>query len=83
MLKDKTERAEVVPSIRRFRVQIDFTPEDDAKLEEMKKLSGVRGDATFVRNALRVFLWFLRQRADGWELQITKDGVVKKVDLMM
>ncbi len=70
-------------SSERLKVQVEFTPEAHAQFQEMKKLSGARSKVATIRNALRVFFWFLRQRADGWKLHISKDGTVKEVDLMM
>ena len=66
----------------RQRVQLDFTPEAYQRLLEVRRMAEARTNAEVVRNALRLYEWFLIQRQEGFHLQITKEGVVREVELM-
>jgi metal-responsive CopG/Arc/MetJ family transcriptional regulator len=43
------------------KVQFDFTPEALEKLDSMKALDGAATRAEVVRNALRLYEWFLNE----------------------
>lgn len=64
------------------RVQLDFSSEAFEKLVEIKKKSGATTNAEVIRNALRLYEWFLQKRSENYKLQIEKDDVVKEVELM-
>jgi hypothetical protein len=66
----------------RQRVQIEFTPEVSARLREIKQMAGVKTNADVVRNALRLFDWFLKQRQGGWQLQLVKGDTVREVEVI-
>lgn len=66
----------------RQRLQLDFSPEAFARLEEIKRLSDARTNAEVVRNALRVYEWFLRQKKAEYELHLVKGDTVKEVELV-
>lgn len=66
----------------RQRVQIEFSPEVSARLKEIKQLSDAKTNADVVRNAIRLFDWFLRQRQNGWQLQLVKGDTVREVEVI-
>jgi hypothetical protein len=70
------------PGADRQRVQIEFSPEVSARLREIKQMAGVKTNADVVRNALRLFDWFLRQRQDGWQLQLVRGDTVREVEVI-
>ena len=74
-----------------FRVQI--VPEDtnpvimlfDAdrwrRLEEIRRVTGIRSVLGVLRIAVRLFDWFILKKAEGWSFQIVKDHMVKSITL--
>lgn len=73
------EQAEIV----RHRVQLDFTEEGFNRLHEIKTLADARTNAEIVRNALRLYEWFLRQKKDDYRFQLVKDDMVREVELVL
>jgi metal-responsive CopG/Arc/MetJ family transcriptional regulator len=43
------------------RLQFDFTSEAVARLDNLRELSGVSSRAEVIRNALRVYEWFMTE----------------------
>ena len=41
------------------RIQLDLTPKALARLEEIKGLAGTDSNASAIRNALRLYAWYL------------------------
>ena len=68
---------------RRQRVQLDFSQEAYDRLTEIKKLADARTNAEVVRDALRLYEWFLRRKREGYAVQLTKDDAVKEVELVI
>lgn len=66
----------------RQRVQLDFTPEALERLREVKELAGAKTNAEVVRNAIRLYEWFLRQQQENYKLQLVRDDKVKEVEIM-
>ncbi|MFA5413673.1 MAG: hypothetical protein WC348_03995 [Patescibacteria group bacterium] len=66
----------------RTRVQLDFSPEAHERLLRIRKLAEARTNAEVVRNALRLYDWFMTQRQDGFRVQLLKDDAVKEVELI-
>ena len=67
----------------RQRVQLDFTPEAFTRLQEIKTMADVKTNAEVVRNAIRLYEWFLRQKQDHYKFQLVKDKKVKEVELVL
>jgi len=63
------------------RLQVNLTPHDEARLERLKGL-GVTSNAEAVRNALRLYEWFLNQKQDGWSVVLVNDDEEKEVELV-
>jgi hypothetical protein len=71
------------PEVGRQRVQLDFTPEAIDRLREIKELAGAKTNAEVVRNALRLYEWFLRQKKENYTIQLVKDNWVKEVEIIL
>lgn len=63
----------------RHRLQLDFSPQAFERLQRIKALAEASTNAKLVRDALRLYEWFLDQRRDGWQIQLVKGDVVKGV----
>lgn len=66
----------------RRRVQIDFSPAAYARLEAIRERSDSQSNAETVRNALRLFDWFLKQREEGFEVRLVKGDEERAVELL-
>jgi hypothetical protein len=66
----------------RQRVQLEFAPGAFVRLHEIKQLANASTNAEVVRNALRLYEWFLKQRAEGYKHQLVKDNQVKEVEIV-
>jgi hypothetical protein len=69
--------------ISRQRVQLDFTPEAFQRLQEIKDMAGIKTNAEVVRNAIRLYDWFLRQQQEDYQFQLVKNGRVKEIELIL
>ena len=52
------------------RVQFDFTPEALERLDEIKKKTGARTRAETIRNALRIYEWFVDEAGPNSTIKI-------------
>lgn len=66
----------------RRRVQIDFSPDAYARLESIRERGDAQSNAEAVRNALRLYDWFLRQREEGYEVRLVKGDEERAVELL-
>ncbi|MCA9650066.1 MAG: hypothetical protein H6712_18190 [Myxococcales bacterium] len=66
----------------RRRVQIDFSPAAYARLESIRERGEAQSNAEAVRNALRLYDWFLRQREEGFEVRLVKGDEERAVELL-
>jgi hypothetical protein len=66
----------------RHRVQLDFSFEAYERLLALRSKSGVRTNAELVRNALRLFEWYLRIREEGQKIQLVKDNEIREVEIV-
>jgi len=73
----------VAPESVRQRVQLDFTPEAFERLWEIKEMAEAKTNAEVVRNALRLYEWFLKQRRENYKFQLVKDNKVKEVEIVL
>lgn len=67
----------------RQRVQLDFSPAAFERLAQIKKLADAKTNAEVVRNALRLYEWFLQQKRDDYKLQLVKNDHVKEIELVL
>jgi hypothetical protein len=66
----------------RQRLQLDFSPEAFGQLQQLRATADVKTNAEVVRNALRLYGWFLEQKKNNYRIQIAKDDSVKEVELI-
>ena len=74
---------DINPETGRQRVQLEFTPEAIERLRQIKTLANASTNAEVVKNALRVYEWFLNQRNNHYKLQLVKDDQVKEVEIVL
>lgn len=67
----------------RHRLQLDFSPEAYSRLLEVRRKSDARTNAEVVRNALRLYEWFLEQKQNKYRLQLVKDDTLKEVEIVL
>jgi len=67
----------------RHRLQLDFSSDAYGRLQEIRIASGCKTNADVVRNALRLYEWYLDQKRNGFSIQITKDDVLKEVEILL
>lgn len=67
----------------RQRVQLDFSPEAFDRLQEIKAMADAKTNSEVVRNAIRLYDWFLRQSREDYKFQLVKDDTVKEVELIL
>ena len=58
------------------------TPEAYERLMRIRERSEAASNAEVVRNALRLYDWFLDQRARDAKLQMVDGGVVKEIEVL-
>lgn len=64
------------------RVQLDFTPDAFNRLLQIKDRAGVKTHSEAVRNALRLYDWFLSQMDEGKKLQLVDGKEVRQVEVL-
>lgn len=67
----------------RYRIQLDFSPKTYARLLELRNRSETRTNAELVRNALRLYEWFLDQKEHGAKVQVVDGEQVREVELIL
>lgn len=67
----------------RQRIQLDFTPESLERLRQIKEMAGAKTNTEVIRNALRLYDWFLRQKQENYTFQLVKDHRVKEVEIIL
>jgi hypothetical protein len=65
---------------RRHRLQLDFSTEAYERLLRIRDRSEATTNAEVVRNALRLYDWFLEQRSKDIRVQIVEGDLVKEVE---
>jgi len=71
-------------SKQRHRIQFDFSANMMERLDRLKQSVDASSYAEVVRDAIRVYEWFLEQRKDGNRfLLLKKDGRLKEVELIL
>jgi len=65
------------------RVQVEFSPDAFRRLLEIKGMAGAPSNAEVIRDAIRLYEWFLRQRRENYKFQLVKGDTVKEVELVL
>ena len=76
----KTDAAETVA--KRRRLQLDFSPEAYERLHRIREMSDASTNAEIVRNALRLYDWFLEQKQSGARLQVVRGDLVREIEVL-
>jgi hypothetical protein len=80
-MMNKHKELQAEKGLVRHRVQFDFSPEAYERLTQIKGKSESRTNAEVVRNALRLYDWFLDLKRRKADLQIVENGIVKEVEI--
>jgi len=66
-------------------VELDFSPEAYQRLKEIQALAGAKAYGEVVRNALRVYEWFLVQKRENRTIQVLSPDkmTAKEVELLL
>ena len=65
------------------RVQLEFAAEAYAKLVQVRERSGARTFSEVIRNALRLYDWYLELSKNKEHLQVaSSDGKVREVQIL-
>ena len=78
--KTKRESGPDEEGVKRHRVQLDFSPEAYERLNRIRSRSDAATNAEVVRNALRLYDWFLEQTSKDARFQIVDNGDVKEIE---
>ena len=78
--KTKKESSPDEEGVKRHRVQLDFSPEAYERLSRIRSRSDAATNAEVVRNALRLYDWFLEQTSKDARFQIVENGDVKEIE---
>lgn len=65
----------------RKRVYIDFTEQAFRRLSKIKLLAEATSNSELLRNAIRLYEWYLERRKEGYKICLMKNDVVKEVEL--
>lgn len=66
----------------RHRLQLDFSPEAYERLMRIREASDAATNAEVVRNALRLYDWFLEQKRKNARVQVVENGTVKEIEIL-
>jgi hypothetical protein len=77
---DEVEKSTQTEEAPRQRVQLDFSPEAYSRLSALRSKAEARTNAELVRNALRLYEWFLQQK--GKKIHVVDGDNVKEVELV-
>lgn len=63
------------------RLQLDFSTAAFERLKAIVLKAGESSNADVVRNALRLYEWYLDRKQEGYSLQLVKGDTVKAVEI--
>ena len=66
----------------KFRIQFDLSAEAIERLDEIKAQAKAGTRAEAVRNALRLYGWYLAKRSEGYQLLLRKDNELKEIEIV-
>ena len=69
--------------MQKHRLQFDLTPEALEELDALKDAVGAATRAELLRNALRLYAWFMEKRQEGYDLELRKGKDVKEVEVLV
>jgi len=65
------------------RIQFEFSQSAYQSLLQLRSESGVKTLSDLVRNAIRLYQWYIKQKKEGYTLALVKNGKVEKeVEIM-
>lgn len=67
----------------RHRLQIELSPEAYKRLQEIRSISDVSSNTELVRNALRLYEWYLEVKRDDFKIRLVKDDTTRDVEIML
>lgn len=68
---------------KRFRVQLDFSRDAFEKLRSVQKLAKKESTADTVRNALRLYEWYLKKLNDGYRISVARGEERTDIELVL
>lgn len=71
-----------VEAVTRHRLQLDFSPGAYKRLRELRDKADARSNADLVRNALRLYEWYLNAKLENYKINLVKNGETKEVEIM-
>lgn len=67
----------------KYRLQLEFSEDARERLEELRKDARANSFAEAIRNALRVYAWFLEQRKAGFDIALVRGNEpIRVVELL-
>jgi predicted CopG family antitoxin len=72
----KADETDAKPTAKR--IQFEFAPDAYQRLQKMKDETEASSYADVVRNALRLYEWFITQQKEGYEIGLIKDDRLVK-----
>jgi len=67
---------------RKYRLQIYLSSEAYERLLAIRQLAEAHTNVEVIRNALRLYEWFLEQKKEGYKFHLVKDEKALEVELM-
>ena len=83
MESEKDEKSASEGQNARRRLQIDLSEEAHRRLLEIRAKSDTASNTELVRNALRLYEWFLDVKRENFRIQLVKDGAIRDVEIML
>jgi metal-responsive CopG/Arc/MetJ family transcriptional regulator len=68
--------------LEKYRIQFDLSAEALQSLDEIKEKAKAGTRAETVRNALRLYAWYLSKKAEGYQLLLRKDKDLKEIEII-
>jgi len=68
---------------KKHRLQFDITHESLQELDALKEQARAATRAEVVRNALRLYSWFLSQQAEGKHILVRKGDRTEKIEFLL
>jgi len=67
---------------KKYKISLEFTEPAFKRLDEINKLAGTTSNATTIRNALRVYDWFLQQKEKGNVVQVVDGNIINEISFI-
>lgn len=67
----------------RHRLQLDFSPRTHQQLVEIRKKMGATTNAKVIRNALRIYEWFLDSKERDARLLVVEGSVTREIEILL